>query len=139
MQNAVQAVIQATPTQAATLQTQNNTQAQEATVALGPCRLACFIASAPNYGTGTTTDPEATVSASPAQTKQPGALNKGVGIAAAFYEQVGLIAAMSGVAVDVFASGPSPLGLHALSRVCLKSGGACFYYGDIEGSSLPQV
>jgi hypothetical protein len=49
----LQAVIQATTAQTATLQALDNRQAQEVTVALGPCRLVCFIASAPNYGQST--------------------------------------------------------------------------------------
>lgn len=138
---ALQASIQAAPAPTASNQAVgDNKHALEASVALGPCRLACFIASAPNCGIGATSD---SVAPLPAQAGHPGhfpvASFEGEGAVAKVYEQIGIIAAMSGVSVDVFGAGPSPLGLHALAPLCLKSGGSCFFYGDIESSSLPQV
>ena len=118
----------------------------EATTPLGPCKLTCFFATPPNTGLGTTAGPAEPSapghdrhaqaypeSASTAQPPQPSAATN------AFYEQLGSIAAGSGVCVDMFAIGRQPLGLAALTPLCRKSGGACFFYPSVEGSALPQV
>ena len=118
----------------------------EATTPLGPCKLTCFFATPPNTGLGATAGPadlsapghdrhaqvypETAAAAQPPQ--QSAATN-------AFYEQLGSIAAGSGVCVDIFAIGRQSLGLAALTPLCRKSGGACFFYPSVEGSALPQV
>lgn len=101
-----------------------SSHADEVSVALGPCRVACCLASAPNLGLGQTqAQPDATTS----------------GSAASFYEQIGVLAAMHGVGIDLFAVAEAPLGLQALAPICQRSGGACFFYESADGSSLPQV
>ena len=120
-----------------------SSHASEATTPLGPCRLTCFFASPPSIGLGTTAAPSHAGHdrGTHAHTSAP-AHTQGIQHTAAtatFYEQLGAIAAGSGVCVDLFAIGRQHLGLSALTPLCLKSGGACFFYPSVEGSALPQV
>jgi hypothetical protein len=115
----------------------------EATVALGPCKLACFLATAPNTGLGTTGGPPL-VPLAPCNPNQPSIASASAPVeipvaTVNFYEQIGAIAAINGVCIDLFAVGLQSLGLSALAALCRKSGGACFFYPSVEGSALPQV
>jgi Sec23/Sec24 trunk domain len=123
-----------------------SSHAAEATIALGPCKVACFLGTPPNTGLGTTADHidgPAGGSPHPAyqeeqQRRQDGHATPSAA-SAAFYEQLGAASAAAGVCIDLFAIARHSLGLAALLPLCQKSGGACFHYLGIEGSALPQV
>ena len=100
---------------------------------LGPCKLVTFVGSSPNTGLGMTSDRGAVAvsDVEPQSTHMQEATT--------FFDQVGTIAALNGVCVDMFVVGERQVGVSALGRMCSRSGGACFYYPSVDAASLPQV
>ena len=108
-------------------------------MSLGPCRLACFLGGPVNVGSGVSVD-HASFNASMSSSQRHAQDDAAAADAARpFYEQLGAIAALSGVCIDLFAASRQHIGLSALLPLCNHSGGACFHYTAVEGSALPQV